>query len=197
MSKEPLTEATPLKGGEAVELKPWHSFFDRHQWIVVASVALLVGIATVKTQITAFLFSYSNVPTAYSFYSCIVTCILLLPIFILEWCGVSCMGKQWGYPTWKTLPSFGLICVFLLFDLMFTNIALAEIPAAVQACIYATNPFWALTLESIIYCKLHNVLVYSSVVVIVVGARRLPSCPASCWCLARTRPLPFTPRATR
>ena len=175
MSKAPLTEATPLKGGEeSAGPKKWHSFLDGHQWKVFGVVALLVGIATTKTQITAFLFSYSSVPTAYSWWSCVVTDLILLPIFIAEWCGCTCMGKQWGIPTWKALPTFALICFFTLFDLMMTNIALAEIPAAVQSCIAATNPFWALSIESLLYCKLQNILVYVTVCVIVLGAQSSP-----------------------
>lgn len=166
--KEPLTEATPLVKDESAP-KAWHSFLNAHAWKVVFALVSVVAIAVLKTQLTAFLFSYSSVPTAYSFWSCVITDAIVLPVFILEWLGAP-IGKHWGYPSMKALPTFLLICFFTLFDLMFTNIALSQIPAAIQGCIAATNPFWTLTIESVLYCKAQKIVIYATVSIICVGA---------------------------
>ena len=82
-----------------------------------ATIIALVGLVTivvVKVQLTAWLFSMSKFPTAYSFYSAIVTDVMLIPMFLL-------FPKQWGMPT---LDMFGppkfvftLIIIFTTFDM--------------------------------------------------------------------------------
>jgi len=161
---EPLvakpTEVSPLKGAEAAasdEKTP----IEKLQ--TSASIVSLVGIAVIKTQLTAFLFSSSNYPTAYSLWSCIVTCVLLVPIFII-------VPSQFGVPSRGMAPVLGLIVVFTSLDLGFTNIALAQLSTALQQCIAATNPFWTLIGESLLYRRLQHLLVYGAVSMVVVGA---------------------------
>ena len=54
-----------------------------------------------KTQLTAYLFSSGPYPTAYSLWSCVVTCVLLLPFFFVPCCFPQQFPQQWGYPTLK------------------------------------------------------------------------------------------------
>ena len=127
----------------------------------------LVTIVVVKVQLTAWLFSMSKFPTVYSFYSAIVTDVMLIPMFLL-------FPKQWGVPT---LDMFGppkfvftLIIIFTTFDMAFTNIALANISVALQQCIAATNPFWTVMIESVLYGKFQHPIIYGTVSGLVVGA---------------------------
>ena len=127
----------------------------------------LVTIVVVKVQLTAWLFSMSKFPTVYSFYSAIVTDVMLIPMFLL-------FPKQWGVPS---LDMFGppkfvftLIIIFTTFDMAFTNIALANISVALQQCIAATNPFWTVMIESVLYGKFQHPIIYGTVSGLVVGA---------------------------
>ena len=127
------------------------------------SLAALVSIAVVKTQITAFLFRSSNYPTAYSMWSCVVTMLLLIPCFLIS-------PKNWAVPKVEMAGVLTLIVLFTAFDLGFTNIALAQISTALQQCIAATNPFWCILLETVIYGKWQHPVVYATVMMLVVGA---------------------------
>ena len=127
------------------------------------SLAALVSIAVIKTQITAFLFRSNNYPTAYSMWSCVVTDALLVPCFLIS-------PKNWAVPKPEMTGVLSLIVVFTAFDLGFTNIALAQISTALQQCIAATNPFWCILLETIVYGKWQHPVVYATVTLLVVGA---------------------------
>jgi hypothetical protein len=130
---------------------------------------LLVAIAVVKTQLTAQVLrlSTSSYPTAYSLWSCVVVCIMLLPVFALEY---IFLGKKMQFPTMKMAPTLFLIILFTSLDLGFTNIALAEISTALQQCIAATNPFHTIFIETALYQKWQHVLTYSTVTLLVFGA---------------------------
>ena len=65
------------------------------------SLFSLVAIAVLKTQLTAYLFSSGPYPTAYSLWSCVVTCVMLLPFFFIPCCFPDKFPQQWGYPTLK------------------------------------------------------------------------------------------------
>ena len=129
-------EGTPLVGREANTRKSSRSISDRS--LTVAAVMLLIIVGVCKVQLTAYLFSLAKYPTAYSFYTCIVSTVLLVPVFIL-------VPSTWGVPTKEMFlgPHYALtlIVLFTTFDLGFTNIALANISAALQQCIAATAPF--------------------------------------------------------
>ena len=134
---------------------------------VMLAIGLLISTAVVKTQLTAVLFAGSKFPTAYSFYSCIVTCVMLVPVFIL-------VPSQWGIPVKEMFVAPGysltLIVLFTAFDLGFTNIALANLSTALQQCIAATNPFWTIMIESILYRKWQHAIIYLAVCGVVLGA---------------------------
>merc|ERR1719424_1190670 len=156
----PSTEETPLVKKEEAE-----AYSEKVK--IAFSIGLLIGTAVLKTQLTAVLFSGAKFPTAYSFYSCIVTCAMLVPVFIL-------FPSQWGVPILEmfTAPSYSLtlIVLFTSFDLGLTNIALSELSTALQQCIAATNPFWTLMIESLLYRKFQHAIIYVAVLGVVLGA---------------------------
>ncbi len=137
------------------------------QMATIVALVSLVTIVVVKVQLTAYLFSMAKFPTAYSFYSAIVTDAMLIPMFLI-------FPKQWGAPS---LDMFGppkfvftLIIAFTTFDMAFTNIALANISVTLQQCIAATNPFWTIMIESVLHGKFQHPIIYGAVTGLVVGA---------------------------
>merc|ERR1719331_1608292 len=138
---------------------------------VLVSLVLLVGIAVLKTQLTAILFSSGSFPTAYSLWSCIVTCLMLVICFLAGL--LPFIPQTWGYPrlnNGKMLLNLFFIVLFTALDLAFTNIALSEISAAIQQCIASTNPFWTLLIETALYMRWQHYTIYLIVIVMVVGA---------------------------
>ena len=134
----------------------------------IGAISLLIAIAVAKVQLTAFLFSgAAHFPTAYSFYSAIITDIMLVPAFLI-------VPSQWGTPTKEMFsgPHYALtlIIFFTTLDLAFTNIALSEISISLQQCIAATNPFWTSVIESVIHRKWQHPIVYVTVTGLVTGA---------------------------
>lgn len=137
------------------------------QMATIAALISLVVIVVAKVQLTAYLFSMAKFPTAYSFYSAIVTDAMLIPMFCI-------FPRQWGAPS---LDMFGppkfvftLIIAFTTFDMAFTNIALANISVTLQQCIAATNPAWTVLIESVLHGKFQHPIVYGAVAGLVVGA---------------------------
>lgn len=149
------TEQTPLVAGksETSEEKPW---------MTALAMVVMIGIAVGKTQLTAFLFSYADFPTAYSGWSCVVTCILIGCVFPFK-------PSMWACPTRQMWPMLLIIVLFTSLDLAGTNIALANLSTSFQQCIAATNPFITIIIETLLYCKLQHWLTYSVVAVVVVG----------------------------
>jgi hypothetical protein len=160
------TEASPLVEGRAEAPKTWLDTVKENLQ-VGSSIAALVSVAVLKTQLTAFLFRSSNFPTAYSFWSCLVTCVMLVPIFVLS----PLFNKStWSWPQQSMATNFALIVFFTAFDLGFTNIALANISTALQQCIASTNPFWTIVIETALYQRWQHALVYFAVIGLVSGA---------------------------
>jgi len=161
---EGKTEGTPLVAGSS-SAEPEKTPVEKMQ--TAGSIVLLVGIAVLKTQLTAQLFHYSNYPTAYSLWSCVVTCAILVPVFIVQY---FAFGKPFQYPTRPMAQTLSLLVFFTALDLGFTNIALANISTALQQCIASTNPFWTIMLETALYQRFQHLLVYFAVCMLVVGA---------------------------
>jgi drug/metabolite transporter (DMT)-like permease len=138
---------------------------DEKQGMFMSGVAvvLLVVIAVAKTQLTAFLFSSASYPTAYSLYSTVVTCVMLVPVFVIK-------PSTWAMPTPAMLTNFLTVVAFTAGDLGLTNVALDAIATAVQGSIAATNPFWCIIIESVLYKKFQHWLVYIVVTLVAVGA---------------------------
>jgi len=164
-------ENTPLVKKEEEADAPEHESkicgFKAENVRILLSLSALVIIAVTKVQVTALLFKTSKFPTVYSLWSCIITCILLVPIFLVY-------PKQWGVPTWEMFkgPDYALtlIVVFTTLDLTFTNIALSEINVALQQCIASTNPAWTLVIEYFKSGKTVHWAIMVAVSFVVVGA---------------------------
>jgi hypothetical protein len=108
---------------------------------VAIATGALVGVGVLKTQLTARLFHIGHQPpTAYSLYSCIVVCCMLVPIFVVR-------PSYWAVPKREMARHLSLIVFFTALDLGFTNIALSELSTALQQCIASTNPFWTILIE--------------------------------------------------
>lgn len=150
------TEKTPLSGSGTAKPNPPAT-------ATALSVLGLITIAVVKTQLTAFLFHYGNFPTAYSLYSCVVTDLMLVVAFIIY-------PSQFSVPKRSMAGVLSLVVFFTCFDLACTNIALANISSALQQSIAATNAFWAMVLETLLYCRFQHPLTYVTVTGVVIGA---------------------------
>jgi len=137
------------------------------QMALIISLVSLISIVVVKVQLTAYLFSMASFPTAYSFYSSIVTDVLLIPMFLI-------FPSQWGVPSLDMFLgpkyTFTLIIIFTTCDMAFTNIALANISITLQQCIAATNPFWTILIETLLHGKCQHPIIYGVVSGLVVGA---------------------------
>lgn len=151
------TEATSLVNGAPAEEAPSQS-------LTTLSVASLISIAVLKTQITAALFSSVHTPTAFSLLSCLVTCMMLMPIFFI-W------RKQWTVVTWSMLwPDLLVVVAFTSIDLAMSNIALSELSTALFQCIAATNPAMTALIEGVYYRTPQHWAVYVTLAGLVSGA---------------------------
>jgi len=161
------SEKTPLTGSSSSGGKGSLASLEgaQKQVATVFAIFALVAIAVTKTQITAALlrFPTSGFPTAYSLWTCVVTCVLLVPFFLIK-------PSSFAVPTKEMIPVLATIILFMTFDLGFTNIALAKISTALQQCIASTNPFWTIVLETILHQKLQHAVTYITVTLVVVGS---------------------------
>ena len=151
------SENTPLTGGAATEED------EKKQLYTTLSIAGLITVNVIKVQLTAHLFESQNYPTAYSFWSAICTIALLIPVFIFK-------PSQFGMPTKEMMPILTAVVLFTTFDMAFQNMALANASTALVMCIMATNPFWTVIIETLLYCKPAHAVVYATVCLLVVGA---------------------------
>jgi len=149
---------------------------------LVALIAF-IGISVLKVQITSSLFDSADYPTAYSLWSCVITCLMLLPTFVvselrLPGCITRPLGlpddfripQTWAWIHWRHLPSLLVIVTATALDMGFTNIALDEISATVQQCIAATNPVWTILLESFLRGNWQHPVAYAIISLLVIGA---------------------------
>lgn len=131
---------------------------------VYSSMVALVSVAVFKTQITALLFSSSNYPTAFSLMSCVVTCIMLMPVFAV-------FPSQWQVANFSIIfPDLLIVVAFTALDLGFANIALAELSTALYQIIAACNPAMTAFIETIYMRKVQHWAVYVTVLGLVLGA---------------------------
>lgn len=112
---------------------------------VYIAFSALTFIAISKTILTKVLFEHVNLPVAYSFLSCVVTVVAMLPCFakyrLHSIDGTNLRGI--------TYASVAISC-----DLAFTNIALSRLDIALQQSIKAMSPMVTLLLESMYHRKI-------------------------------------------
>lgn len=112
---------------------------------------ILTFVSASKTIVTKVLFTSVHLPIMYSFMSCVVTSIALLPVFI-------------KYPLQyvKDDHQKGLFCASLAIacDLAFSNVALAELDIALQQSIKALSPMITLICETVYARRYASPLIY-------------------------------------
>jgi len=127
------------------------------------ALGFYIFIAVVKTMLTKALFEGGAAyPVGFSAVSAIATCLVLVPVFIIQ-------PKQWAVPKKDYMPGFCLVCTLVALDLALTNIAVALLAVAIQQCIIATNPAFTVTIESIVRKKLAHPAIYLTIAILCVG----------------------------
>jgi hypothetical protein len=139
------TESTKLVGNDEGGA---FAFFMR--FAAASAITFYIGVAVVKTMLTKQLLNSTVAPVALSATSCIVTCLMLIPVFVLR-------PSTWGVLDWrKNGMGFALVTVLVTLDLAFTNIAMSLLAIAIQQCILAVNPAFTVVIESVVRRKLNH-----------------------------------------
>ena len=156
-AKEPLatTEtkaadvAVTVDGAPTEAQKPW--YLDQAFYVKYAaalSITFYIGVAVLKTMLTKTLLNSASTPVALSAMSCIVTCIMLIPIFLYK-------PSTWGVLNWrKNGMGFFMVTVLVTLDLAFTNIAVSLLSVSIQQTLLAVNPAATVIIEGIVRRKL-------------------------------------------
>jgi len=161
------SEATPLKpeaGAPSQEdpNSPWYKTCVV-KYAVPLALVFYICIAVARILLNKCILNDSSAPVALSAMSCIVTCIMLVPIFIVS-------PKSFGLLDWrKNGPGFALVTVLVALDLAFTNISMNLLSVSIQQCILAINPATTVIIESIFRRKLAHPVIYMTVLVLCVG----------------------------
>jgi len=157
--------------------------YDLEQVKTLVALVCFTGISVLKVQITSSLFDSADYPTAYSLWSCVITCLMLLPALAVSGLRLPgcitrplglpddfCVPKTWAWINWGMLPSLLVIVAATSLDMGFTNIALDEISPTVQQAIAATNPVWTILLESFLRGNWQHPVAYAIISLLVIGA---------------------------
>ena len=134
-----------------VEQKPFYltpEFYTKYA--AALSIVLYIAVAVTKTLLTKTLLLHASTPVALSAMSCIVTCITLVPLFLLKpamWGVLDCRKNGMG---------FLFVTVLVTLDLAFTNIAVSLLSVSIQQTLLATNPVATVIIESVVRRKLAN-----------------------------------------
>lgn len=129
----------------------------------VAAFAFLTFVAVSKTLLTEFVFTHVNTPVAFSVLSCIVTMLMLLPIFAAK-------PSYFGWIRREFLPGFIGVSAAIAVDLGCTNVAISELSIAMQQTIKATSPAATVVLEVAFSRKCHHPLIFFLIAVLCVGS---------------------------
>lgn len=155
------TEQTPLKqakapligGAEDKSAKDEETSQDAVWYVKYAaalSIVFYIAVAVTKTLLTKQLLNNASTPVALSALSCIVTCITLIPLFLIK-------PSTWGIIDWqKNGLGFALVTVLVTLDLAFTNISVSLLSISIQQTIIAVNPAVTVIIESIVKRKLSH-----------------------------------------
>ena len=100
---------------------------------IPCALLFYVFIAVTKTLLTKVLMDTNSAPVAFSATSCWVTCLCLVPVFIID-------PKKWGYIQRQQLPGFALVTALVALDLAFTNIAMSLLALALQQVTLRHDP---------------------------------------------------------
>jgi drug/metabolite transporter (DMT)-like permease len=129
---------------------------------IVFAFSFLTFVAVTKTLLTKTVFTHGTPPVAFSVYSCFVTAVLFIPIFIAQ-------PSLYAPLTKELLVGFFFVCVAIALDLALTNVAISLLSVALQQCIKATSPAATVFLESLWNRICHPPLKYFVVLLLCVG----------------------------
>jgi len=114
-------------------------------------------------MLTKSLLNDSSAPVAFSAMSCIVTCIMLVPLFLIK-------PSTWGVINWRAnWKGFSLVTVLVTLDIALTNIAVSQLSVSIQQTLLALNPVATVIIESIYRKKLSHPVIYLTIMVLMVG----------------------------
>jgi len=148
---DPAAKAAPAE-------TPWYITYA-----AALSIVFYIAIAVTKTLLTKSLLNDASTPVALSAMSCIVTCLMLVPLFIVK---PSTRGtidlrvNGWG---------FALVTVLVTLDLAFTNISVSLLSVSIQQTLLALNPTATVIIESIVRKKINHPIIYLTVTVLMIG----------------------------
>lgn len=127
------------------------------------SIVFYIAVAVAKTMLTKVLLNDAKTPVALSAWSCIVTCVSLIPVFLIK-------PSTWGVVNWKKNGlGFALVTVLVTLDLAFTNISVSLLSVSIQQTLLALNPALTVIIESIVKRKLNHPVIYATITVLIVG----------------------------
>jgi len=133
------------------------------QYAAALAICFYIVVAVTKTMLTKQLLSTSMAPVALSAMSCIVTCLTLVPLFLIK-------PSTWGMINWqKNWLGFSFVATLVTLDLAFTNKAVALLPVSIQQTLLALNPVFTVIIESFVRRKLNHPVIYLTVGVLMCG----------------------------
>ncbi|KAL1503951.1 hypothetical protein AB1Y20_010369 [Prymnesium parvum] len=173
MGAPPPTEDTPLKQAKAplsdaeASSAPSDSAAPPKEWYVeyaaALSIVFYIAVAVTKTLLTKQLLNSASTPVALSAMSCIITCITLVPVFLIK-------PSTWGVLDWrKNGWGFALVTLLVTLDLAFTNISVSLLSVPIQQTLLAVNPAATVIIESIVKRKLNHPVIYMTITVLIIG----------------------------
>jgi len=159
------TEATPLvpdaEAPNAGMFSAGYAFVMK--FAAAFAIVFYITVAVVKTMLTKVLLNSASTPVALSATSCWVTCVMLIPVFVIS-------PKTWGVLNWrKNGMGFAMVTVLVTLDLAFTNISMSLLALAVQQCILAVNPAFTVIIESVVKRRLAHPIIYLTITVLCIG----------------------------
>ncbi|KAL3921928.1 MAG: hypothetical protein SGPRY_004734, partial [Prymnesium sp.] len=147
-----------------------------------AALCWLVGVSVAKTILTKLVFVHVGLPVAFSFLSCVITAICLVPILLFSKpppIDDSRLSKEFSnrprptsmlrLPTLKMLAGLVAVSVAIMLDLACTNVALSLISVALQQSIKSTSPTATMLIESIHQRTCHHPVMWLVVALLCVG----------------------------
>ena len=132
------------------------------QMQVVGAFSFLTFVAVTKTLLTKTVFVHVPTPVAFSVFSCVVTAVCLVPVFM-------CQPKLFAFLDRKMMVGFIGVCIAIAIDLAATNVAISLLSVALQQVIKATSPAATILVESLWNCRASHPLMYLVVALLCVG----------------------------
>lgn len=127
---------------------------------IFLSFSVLSFVAITKTLLTKYVFLSIPAPIGYSFLSCFVTLLCLLPVGSFG--KINMIDKH-------NVNSILLASVSIGIDLAFTNISLYLISVPLQQCIKSLAPVITVMIETCFQMKIHHPCIYILIILVSIG----------------------------